>query len=128
MTSMLALSTPEPTSVAVNSTDLLPGRTCGQRCAVSPCVNSVTGVGVPPAEEIRDKPPFAVSVRMMLPSSPQLPLRLVPPPVSQRGIAAPPSTEIFSSFPPAKNPTHCPSGEKNVANTPCGPEISDALG
>src|SRR5712664_3285724 len=100
---MLAPSPPE-----VNSTALPPGRICGQRWLVSPCANSVTGVGSPPAEGIRDKP-LNVSAAMMLPSSPQLP----PPPTgaSHKAIAEPPSTEIFFSFNVAKKPTHRPSGE-----------------
>jgi hypothetical protein len=33
--------------------------------------------------------------------------------MSHKAIAEPPSTEIFFSFAPLKNATHCPSGEKN---------------
>ena len=37
--------------------------------------------------------------------------------------AAPPLTETFFSFPPAKKPTHWPSGEKNGALAPSVPGI-----
>ena len=59
--------------LAVNNTALPPGRICGQRWVTSPFCKSVTGVGGPPAEGIRDKPPVVLSAAMMLPSSPQLP-------------------------------------------------------
>jgi hypothetical protein len=36
-------------------------------------------------------------------------------------IGAPPSTEIFFSFPPAKNAIHFPSGEKNGLSAPSVP-------
>src|SRR6267142_1469451 len=36
--------------------------------------------------------------------------------------AAPPLTEIFFSFPPAKNPTHWPSGEKKGFRAPSVPD------
>ena len=45
-----------PLLLAVNSTALPPGKTCGQRWVISPLCNSVTGVGGPPAEGIRDRP------------------------------------------------------------------------
>src|ERR1700693_475518 len=103
---MLAPSNPTAVVLVVNSTALPPGKVCGQRWVPSPFCKSVTGVGGPPAEGIRDKAPFVLSVVMMLPSSPQLP----PSPVdaSHKAMAEPPSTEIFLSFPTTKNATHCP--------------------
>src|ERR1017187_5610713 len=107
---MLAASNVPAVGLAVNNTALPPGRTCGQRWVVSPVCKSVTGVGGPPAEGIRDMPTLAPSAAMMLPSSPQLP------PLGLAGlhkvIAEPPSTEIFCSLPVVKKATHCPSGEK----------------
>src|ERR1700676_5179007 len=102
---------------AVNNTALPPGRICGQRWEASPVCKSVTGVGGPPAEGIRDKPEVLMSAAMMLPSSPQLPPS--PADASHKVIAEPPSTEIFCSFPTVKKATHCPSGEKNGAKAPC---------
>ena len=40
---------------------------------------------------------------------------------SPRVTAAPPLTETFFSFPPAKNPTHWPSGEKKGSTAPSVP-------
>src|ERR1700740_3000278 len=93
---------------AVNNTALPPARICGQPWLKSPFCNSVTGIGGPPAEGIRDKPPVLLSGAMMVPSSPQLPP--VPWFASHRVIAEPPSTEIFCSFTVVKKATHCPSG------------------
>jgi hypothetical protein len=42
---------------------------------------------------------------------------------SPRVTADPPLTEIFFSFPPAKKPTHWPSGEKKGSLAPSVPEI-----
>src|SRR5271169_4723230 len=110
---MLALSNAAAVRLAVNKTALPPGRICGQRWVISPFCKSVTGVGGPPAEGIRDKPALNLSAAMMLPSSPQLPPSAVF--ASHKAIAEPPSTEIFCSFPSEKKATHCPSGEKNGA-------------
>src|ERR1019366_280541 len=99
--------------LAVNNTALPPGRICGQRWVFSPFCNSVTGVGGPPAEGIRDKLPMPLSAAMMLPSSPQLPPWAVV--ELHKVMAEPPSTEIFCSFPAVKKATHCPSGEKKGA-------------
>src|SRR5579862_4325451 len=112
---MLALSKPTEPVLAVNNTALPPGRICGQRWVASPLCKSVTGVGGPPAEGIRDRPVVRLIAAMMLPSSPQLPLGAV---ASHKVIAEPPSTEIFCSFPCKEKATHCPSGEKNGAFTP----------
>src|ERR1700674_249665 len=110
-------------------TALPPGKICGQRWVASPCASSVTGVSAPPAEEIRDSTlPPEVSAAMMLPSSPQQPPRATAPTASPKVTAAPPSTEIFFSLLPAKNATHCPSGEKKGAYAPSVPAISVALG
>src|ERR1700690_2908035 len=111
---------------AVNSTALPPGRICGQRWLGSPFCKSVTGVGGPPAEGIRDKPLVKLSAAMMLPSWPQLPPTKLG--ASHKAIAEPPSTDIFLSFPCAKNATHCPSGEKKGENASCVPVSSVALG
>src|SRR5215831_9970715 len=110
----------------VNSTALLPGKICGQRWLSSPFANSVTGVGGPPTEGTCDNPTVVESAAMMLPFSPQLPPRPIP--ASHKVIAEPPFTEIFFSFPGAKNATHCPSGEKKGANPPCVPASSVAVG
>ena len=110
----------------MNNTALPPGRICGQRWVISPLCKSVTGVGGPPAEGIRDKPTLLLSAAMMLPSSPQLPPRALG--ASHKVIAEPPSTEIFCSFPDEKKATHCPSGEKKGAYAPCVPASSVALG
>src|SRR3990170_86310 len=107
---MVAVSKPPALVCAVKSTALPPGRTCGQRWVTSPFANSVTGVGGPPAEEMRERPPEGERATTRLPSSPQLPPRGLP--VSHNDTVAPPSTEIFFNFPCAKNATHCPSGEK----------------
>src|ERR1017187_9568866 len=123
---MLAASNPVAFALAVNKTVLPPGRICGQRWLVSPLCKSVTGVGGPPAEGIRDKPPVLASAAMMLPSSPQLPPS--PRDALHKVIAEPPSTEIFCSFPDVKKATHCPSGEKKGAYAPCVPTSSVALG
>src|SRR6202521_5583278 len=104
---MLAPSNAVGDWLSVNKTALPPGRICGQRWDNSPLCKSVTGVGGPPAEGIRDKPPLVLSAAMMLPSSPQLP----PCPLAAHNVtAAPPSTGIFFRFNAVKNATHCPSG------------------
>src|SRR5579863_1889071 len=125
---MLAPSHPARAEWAVNKTALPPGRIWGQRWVTSPGASSVTGVGAPPAEGIRDKPPLPFRAAMRLPSSPQLPPRPLPPAASHRLAAAPPSTEIFFSLLSAKNATHCPSGEKKGAYAPSVPASSTALG
>src|SRR5579862_3166479 len=112
--------------LAVNNTALPSGRTCGQRCVNSPLCISVNGVGAPPAEGIRDRPPPIVRAAMMLPSSPQPPPRKLG--AIHKAIADPPSTEIFCNFPDAEKPTHCPSGEKKGPYAPCVPASSIALG
>ena len=63
---------------------------------------------------------------MMLSSSPQLAPR--PEGASHKEIGSPPSIRVFFSFPAAKNPTHCPSGEKNGAYAPSVPDNGTALG
>ena len=63
---------------------------------------------------------------MMLSSSPQLAPR--PEGGSHKEIGSPPSIRVFFSFPAAKNPTHCPSGEKNGAYAPSVPDNGTALG
>ena len=87
----------EKTLVAVNNTALAPGSTWGQRWVISPPASVVTGAGVPPAEEILRQGLAAICANMIVPSSPQLPPRGLM--VSHKAIAAPPSTEIFFSFP-----------------------------
>src|SRR5262249_33023657 len=115
-TSTLATSNADKAVCTVNSTALPPGKTCGQRCVISPCASSVTGMGVPPLEGIRDRPLWALSAAMMFPSSPQLPPRPVG--ALHNVMVEPPSTEIFLNAPPLKNATHCPSGENNGAVAP----------
>src|ERR1017187_10115589 len=112
---MLAPSNAPAAGLAVNNTALPPRRICGQRWVASPPCKSVTGVGGPPAEGIRDKPPVVPSDAMMVPSSPQLP----PLPLAlHKVIAESPSTEIFFRLDPVKKATHCPSGAKKGANAP----------
>src|ERR1700688_2686581 len=101
---MLAPSYAAPVGLAVNNTALPPGKICGQRWVISPFCKSVTGVGGPPAEGIRDKPLVLMSAAMMLPSSPQLPPMVLF--ALHKVIAEPPSTEIFCRFPAAKKATH----------------------
>src|ERR1700693_5203481 len=113
---MLAASNPVDAVEAVNNTALPPGRICGQRWVPSPFCKSVTGVGGPPAEGIRDKPPAELRLAMMLPSSPQLPP--IPTGAAHKVIAEPPSTETFCSFDAVKKATHCPSGEKKGSIAP----------
>src|SRR2546423_7009660 len=103
----------------VNRTASLPGRTCGQRWVTSPGLRLVNGAGVPPAEETCDRSAAGESARTIVPLSPQLaPRRSV---TSHKVTAAPPSTGIFLSLPPAANPIHWPSGEKNGELAPSVP-------
>src|SRR5215831_13580666 len=97
-------------------TTWLRGKTCGQRgdlCGFSGLVNSD---GVPPVEgtriRLREGP-----TNTMLSSSPQLAPWMAFG-ASHSLIGAPPATEIFCSAPPAANPIHLPSGEKNGAMAP----------
>ena len=62
----------------------------------------------------------------MLPSSPQLAPR--PAGASHKETSSPPSIRVFFSFPCAKNPIHCPSGEKKGAYAPSVPVKRAALG
>ena len=57
-----------------------------------------------------------MGVKAMIPWLPQLAPRGST--ASPRVSAAPPLTETFFSFPPAKNPTHWPSGEKKGLTAP----------
>ena len=77
---------------------------------VSPSANSVTAVGVPPAEEMRESPPCVRSAAMIFPSSPQAPDAKFS--ALQRTTGAPPWTGIFRSLPFPKKAIHWPSGEK----------------
>src|SRR5215471_3750415 len=102
----------------VKSTALPPGRISGQRWEVSPFLRSgmVRGFGVPPAAGTRNRPEVPDGARTMVLSAPQLAPR--PRGALQRLEGAPPVRETFFSLPPAKNPTDCPSGEKNGASAP----------
>ena len=68
---------------------------------------------MPPADEMRSKrvPVVWLGENTIVSSSLHAPPRLLS--ASASVTAAPPVTAIFLSLPPAKNPTHCPSGEKN---------------
>src|SRR5262245_17621315 len=108
----------------VKSTALPPGRTSGQRWDTSPFVGSgmVRALGVPPAADTANRPDVAAAgVKMMVPSGPQLAPRLRNAP--QRVKGAPPPRETLFSLPSAKNPTDCPSGEKNGLSAPSVPGI-----
>src|SRR5260370_10517814 len=127
MTSILAPSNPLVSELAVNNTALAAGRICGRRCVLSPWASSVGGRGVPPASGIRHRtPPWEIGAKTILWSTPQAPPRAAG--ASHKVIAAPPSAEIFLSFPPAKKATHCPSGEKKRAVAPSVPANSVAFG
>src|SRR5579863_6585708 len=99
-----------------------PGNNCGRRWVTSPfCLSSwVAGCGAPPEDDTR-KTGVCWPSKRILPSSPQEAPRGLS--ASQRVTAAPPSTEIFFSFPPAKNPIQRLSGEKNGAAAPSVPPI-----
>ena len=71
-------------------------------------------VRVSPAEEILDKASRLSRAKGTIIAPTAAPGLTV----SHKAIAAPPSTEIFFSFPCAKNATHCPSGEKKGASAP----------
>src|SRR5262249_27541716 len=111
----------------VMSTAFPPGRICGQRWDISPFLPSgtVKGFGVPPPAETRNRPDSRLDgVKMMVSSGPQLAPRLTE--ALHRVKGAPPLTETFFSLPSAKNPTHCPSGEKNGVSAPSVPWIGVA--
>src|SRR5215468_12703830 len=102
---------------AVKRTAFAPGRTCGNRCVTSWPASVVSGSGLPPpAADTRERLLVRPPDNTIVSSSLQLPPK--PPEHSQRSTAAPPWTGIFFIFPPAKNPIHWPSGEKN--GTPPG--------
>src|SRR5947208_16860255 len=104
-----------PVVEAVKSTAVLPGSICGHRCVSSPAPASsfVSGSGVPPAEETRKSPERVLGVKTIDPSSPHDPPRSSS--TSQIVRGAPPLTEIFLSFPSAKNPFHSQTEEKNAS-------------
>src|SRR5215472_18602148 len=95
---------------AKKSTALPPGRTCGQRCVNSSGSKSVRRVGSPLSADTRVKKDKESIAATILPSSPQLAPR--PAGASHKETGSPPSIRVFFSLPPAKKPTHCPSGEK----------------
>src|SRR5262245_24527744 len=98
---------------ARNSTVLPPGRNCGQRWEISSGAKSVRGAGFPPSVGTTDRKDNESSSATMVPSSPQVPPR--PAGASHNETGSPPSIRVFFSLPPAKKPTHCPSGEKKGA-------------
>src|SRR5262245_15611252 len=116
---MPASSQLEGTRPAVNSTTFPPGKACGQRWLSSPGSRSVREDSFP-SGVIRDRPEKESSAAIMLPSSLQLAPR--PAGASHKTIGSPASSRIFLSFPAAKNPTHCPSGEKKGAYAPSVPD------
>ena len=88
-----------------------PGSTCGNRWVNSPVSSVVVTTGVPPpSEDTRDRPVCLSGEKKMVPSLPQSAPR--PFGASHSVIAPPPETEIFFSFPDAKNASHWPSGKK----------------
>ena len=97
----------------VNNTAFPPGSSCAQRCETSPSASVVNGSGLPPPSETRisEAPGPARGWNTIEPFSPHVAPR--PLAASHNVTAAPPVIDIFFSFPPAKKPIHCPSGEKN---------------
>ena len=110
--------------------DLRIGARCKQHCLaareqlrrawlVSPFSSLVSGPGAPPASDTCwiGEPPLGVKVIV-----PPL-LQLAPRELTKRPRvnAAPPLTEIFFRLPAAKNPIHCPSGEKKGLLAPSVP-------
>src|SRR5262245_2715053 len=119
---MLASSYPPTLLLPVYRTALPEGSTCGQRCVASESCVVASGSGTPPSDDTRQRKrsgPFTAGVKTILSSRPQLPPR--PLAASHRVIEAPPATATFFSFPPAKNASHCPSGEKNGLAAPSVP-------
>jgi hypothetical protein len=82
--------------------------------------------GVPPAAGTRISVVFSAfdGVKMIVSSSVQVPPR--PFGASHSLIAAPPVTETFFNWPPAKSATHWPSGEKNGVAAPSVPASAAA--
>ena len=99
-----------------------PGSACGHRCVTAPWLSVPKTDAVPPAAGTRMSVtcwPVFDGVKMIVSSSVQVPPRPVG--ASHSVIAAPPVTETFFSWPPAKNAIHWPSGEKNGAAAPSVP-------
>ncbi len=94
----------------MNSTALPPGRTCGQRWLSSPAASSVTRVTVPPVDRHERQAAAVIERGDDLPVL--APTRAAAGRASHKATGSPPASRVFFSFPPAKNPTHCPSGEK----------------
>src|SRR5580698_9732798 len=101
---------------------LPPGSTRGNKCDVAPSI-SVNGNGAPPFEPISTRPLFVTEI---IPSSAHELSACRG--ISPIGTTAPPSTDILFTLPPAINPTHRPSGEKNGTDAPSVPGSSLALG
>src|SRR6516164_5980148 len=114
----------------VYSTALPPGRTWGQTCDNSPAwlSSGVSGSAFPPAELTRNsrENPDGEAANTIVPSGTQLPP--LSPGASQSVTAAPPSLAIFFSFPSAKKPIHCPSGDKKGCLAPWVPARTVARG
>src|SRR5215471_18185422 len=99
-----------------------PRRISGQRWDSSPFsrFGTVKGFGVPPLAETRNRPEKRLyGVKMIVSSGPQLAPRLTE--ALHRVKGAPPLRETLFSLPSAKNPTECPSGEKNGLSAPSVP-------
>ena len=109
----------------VNITDLPPRSAWGHRCVTSAVAVSslVSGAGEPPADGTWDNSLRGARAKKIVPSSAQLPPRVLPFAVQalQIVIGAPPLTEDLFRFPSAKNAIHFPSGEKNGLSAPSVP-------
>src|SRR5688572_24465395 len=104
--------------MAVNSTELFPGRICGHRGSIDSCLRSTTTVDAPDDEGTLDSLPKPIAA-MILPSVPQLPPERST--ASHKMTGEPPSIAVFFKLPDAQNPTHCPSGEKKGPRAPSVP-------
>ena len=98
-----------------------PGSHCGQRWELSPAAKSsvVSARGVPPWSDTRKMPDVSFGAKAISPDG----FQLAPHPLgaSASVVGVPPAIGAFLSFPPAKNPTHRPSGEKNGRRAPSVP-------
>src|SRR5215469_3682924 len=97
------------------------GRKQGKRCVVSPLFASkaVTGVGVPPESEMRNRGVLIEGAKTITPS------RLQEPPRGRVASASvsggPPEASTLFSFPPEKNPMLRLSGDQNGDDPPSVP-------
>ena len=92
----------------VKSSALPPGNICGHPCPTSPSARLVTGVGIPPFDETRSRPPRSMPAKngayTIDPSEAHQPP--LPSGVSQIVTGAPPDNATFFSLASAKNAIH----------------------